>query len=120
MTADAKQPESIVIVGAGAAGFAAADMLRREGYDGPVTMVSADADAPYDRPNLSKDYLAGTARGGLDAAASAPDYYATNRVTLSLNARVDRARYRRSTAHLRKRRDSALRLPAARRLALTL
>lgn len=54
-------PESIVIVGAGAAGNAAAEELRRAGYDGPVTMVDADTDAPYDRPNLSKDYLAGTA-----------------------------------------------------------
>lgn len=51
----------IVIVGGGAAGFAAAEMLRRRGYDGALTMLSEDADAPYDRPNLSKDYLAGEA-----------------------------------------------------------
>src|SRR5881628_1895460 len=54
-------PASVVIVGAGAAGNAAAEMLRREGYDGPVTLIGADEFLPYDRPNLSKDYLAGTA-----------------------------------------------------------
>ena len=36
-------------------------MLRREGYDGPITLIGADEFLPYDRPNLSKDYLAGTA-----------------------------------------------------------
>ena len=55
------QPESVVIVGGGAAGLAAALKLRRTGYERPLTLVSADTDAPYDRPNLSKDYLAGTA-----------------------------------------------------------
>lgn len=59
--APASSPESVVIVGAGAAGAAAAEALRREGYDGPVTLVDADADAPCDRPNLSKDYLQGEA-----------------------------------------------------------
>src|SRR5438067_5798608 len=54
-------PASVVIIGAGAAGGAAAEMLRRQGYDGPVTMVGADEFLPYDRPNLSKDYLAGNA-----------------------------------------------------------
>lgn len=55
-------PTSVVIVGAGAAGGAAAEMLRREGYDGPVTLVGRDESLPYDRPNLSKDYLAGNAQ----------------------------------------------------------
>jgi NADPH-dependent 2,4-dienoyl-CoA reductase/sulfur reductase-like enzyme/nitrite reductase/ring-hydroxylating ferredoxin subunit len=53
--------ERIVILGGGAAGFAAAQMLRREGFGGALTLISADDSAPYDRPNLSKDYLAGTA-----------------------------------------------------------
>jgi NADPH-dependent 2,4-dienoyl-CoA reductase/sulfur reductase-like enzyme/nitrite reductase/ring-hydroxylating ferredoxin subunit len=54
-------PASVVIVGAGAAGGAAAEMLRRQGYKVSVTMVGADEFLPYDRPNLSKDYLAGNA-----------------------------------------------------------
>ena len=52
---------NVVIVGAGAAGTAAAEMLRRCGFDGSIVVVDDDADAPYDRPNLSKDYLAGNA-----------------------------------------------------------
>ncbi|MEO7085012.1 MAG: FAD-dependent oxidoreductase [Gemmatimonadaceae bacterium] len=54
-------PRGIVIVGAGAAGSAAAEMLRRCGYDGRVAMIDDDFGSPYDRPNLSKDYLAGNA-----------------------------------------------------------
>jgi NADPH-dependent 2,4-dienoyl-CoA reductase/sulfur reductase-like enzyme/nitrite reductase/ring-hydroxylating ferredoxin subunit len=54
-------PGSVVIVGAGAAGNAAAEMVRREGYPGKIILVGAEETVPVDRPNLSKDYLAGTA-----------------------------------------------------------
>lgn len=54
-------PRQIVIVGGGAAAFAAAERLRREGYEGGLVMLSNDDSVPVDRPNLSKDYLAGTA-----------------------------------------------------------
>lgn len=54
-------PSAVVIIGAGAAGSAAAELLRRRGYRGPVTIIDAEDGSPYDRPNLSKDYLAGEA-----------------------------------------------------------
>jgi NADPH-dependent 2,4-dienoyl-CoA reductase/sulfur reductase-like enzyme/nitrite reductase/ring-hydroxylating ferredoxin subunit len=54
-------PKRIVIVGGGAAGFAAAYGLRRHGYGGGIVMLSGENVAPVDRPNLSKDYLAGNA-----------------------------------------------------------
>jgi NADPH-dependent 2,4-dienoyl-CoA reductase/sulfur reductase-like enzyme/nitrite reductase/ring-hydroxylating ferredoxin subunit len=83
----ASKPSSIVIVGGGAAGLAAADMLRRDGYDGPLTMISADESAPCDRPNLSKDFLAGTAQE--DWIPLRPDeFYRDKRIDLVLNARV--------------------------------
>jgi NADPH-dependent 2,4-dienoyl-CoA reductase/sulfur reductase-like enzyme/nitrite reductase/ring-hydroxylating ferredoxin subunit len=54
-------PGKIVIIGGGAAGFAAAEMLRRREFRGSIVMLSNDAAPPVDRPNLSKDYLAGSA-----------------------------------------------------------
>ena len=80
-------PSSVVIVGGGAAGLAAANMLRREGYDGPLTIVSADTFPPVDRPNLSKDYLAGTAQEDWIPLRPA-DYYRDRRIDLLLHSRV--------------------------------
>lgn len=54
-------PSSVVIVGAGAAGNACAEKLRHQGYGGPIALVGAEQTPPIDRPNLSKDYLAGNA-----------------------------------------------------------
>jgi apoptosis-inducing factor 3 len=54
-------PSAAVVVGAGPAGNACVEQLRREGYGGPIALVSGEGTGPVDRPNLSKDYLAGTA-----------------------------------------------------------
>jgi NADPH-dependent 2,4-dienoyl-CoA reductase/sulfur reductase-like enzyme/nitrite reductase/ring-hydroxylating ferredoxin subunit len=80
-------PRSVVVVGGGAAGLTAADMLRRLGYAGTLTMLSADAAPPIDRPNLSKDFLAGTAKEDWIPLRSA-EYYAENKIDLLLEARV--------------------------------
>jgi NADPH-dependent 2,4-dienoyl-CoA reductase/sulfur reductase-like enzyme/nitrite reductase/ring-hydroxylating ferredoxin subunit len=82
-----QHPSSIVIVGGGAAGLAAADMLRRERYEGPIVLISADEDPPVDRPNLSKDYLAGEAQD--DWIPLWPsDVYAERHIELLLGSRV--------------------------------
>ena len=80
---------NIVIVGGGAAGFAAAEMLRRRGYTGSLTVLSSDADAPYDRPNLSKDYLAGSAPEGWLPLRS-PKFYERKEIALHLGTTVSR------------------------------
>jgi len=86
-TTSKNQPSSVLIVGGGAAGLAAVDMLRREGYSGPVTMVSADDAPPYDRPNVSKDYLAGTAPEAWMPLRDT-QYYADQHIELMLKQRV--------------------------------
>ena len=92
-------PPSVTIVGGGAAGLAAADALRREGYSGSITIISADSFAPYDRPNLSKDFLMGTApvewiplRGS--------EYYSERKIDLVLDARVQSLDLKQRTVQL--------------------
>jgi NADPH-dependent 2,4-dienoyl-CoA reductase/sulfur reductase-like enzyme/nitrite reductase/ring-hydroxylating ferredoxin subunit len=80
-------PDRIVIVGGGAAGFAAAEMLRRQDYRGSITMLSNDDAPPVDRPNLSKDYLAGSAPE--DWLPLRPDeFYKDNAIDLRLKTEV--------------------------------
>jgi len=80
-------PNRIVIVGGGAAGFAAAEMLRRQKYEGGIVMLSSDDAPPVDRPNLSKDYLAGGApEEWLPLRDSG--FYAENAIDLRLKATV--------------------------------
>jgi NADPH-dependent 2,4-dienoyl-CoA reductase/sulfur reductase-like enzyme/nitrite reductase/ring-hydroxylating ferredoxin subunit len=80
-------PGQIVIVGGGAAGFAAAEMLNRQGFRGKIVMLSDDAAPPVDRPNLSKDYLAGSAPE--DWLPLRPDsFYAEAGIDLRLNAEI--------------------------------
>ncbi|HEY3950783.1 FAD-dependent oxidoreductase [Phenylobacterium sp.] len=80
-------PASVVIVGGGAAGAVAAETLRREGYEGPITILSADDAPPCDRPNLSKDYLAGNAPEEWIPLRPA-EFHQAQKIDLQLKARV--------------------------------
>jgi NADPH-dependent 2,4-dienoyl-CoA reductase/sulfur reductase-like enzyme/nitrite reductase/ring-hydroxylating ferredoxin subunit len=80
-------PGRIVIIGGGAAGFAAAEMLRRREFRGSIVMLSSEAAPPVDRPNLSKDFLAGSAPE--DWLPPRPDgFYAEAGIDLRLNTEV--------------------------------
>ncbi|RVD31841.1 FAD-dependent oxidoreductase [Mesorhizobium sp. M4B.F.Ca.ET.017.02.2.1] len=83
----ARDPAKIVIVGGGAAGFAAAETLRREQYQGSIVMLSNDAAPPVDRPNLSKDYLAGKAPEDW-VPLRGENFYSKNGIDLRLNTDV--------------------------------
>lgn len=80
-------PSSIVIIGGGAAGQAAAETLRQEGYKSAVIMISSEADLPCDRPNLSKDYLAGKAEAAWLPLRPA-DFYEAQKIEVRLSTTV--------------------------------
>ena len=105
-------PGRIVIVGGGAAGFAAAEMLRRQDYRGSIVMLSNEAAAPVDRPNLSKDYLAGSAPE--DWLPLRPDdFYAEAEHRPAAQDRGHLDRHQRAQRRHRRRRDHSLRPSAA-------
>ncbi len=81
-------PENVVIIGGGAAGNAAAEMLRLEGYSGAVLMIGAEDTIPVDRPNLSKDYLSGAAPEEWIPLRSL-DFYKEQKIDLKLSTRVE-------------------------------
>ena len=78
---------SFVIVGGGMAGAIAAQTLREEGFDGKITLLGQEPNAPYERPPLSKDYLQGKAER--DSIFVHPEpWYAEHAVELSLGSAV--------------------------------
>jgi NADPH-dependent 2,4-dienoyl-CoA reductase/sulfur reductase-like enzyme/nitrite reductase/ring-hydroxylating ferredoxin subunit len=86
---DGRGPSSVVIVGAGAAGSACAEALRRGGYGRSITLIGAEATPPVDRPNLSKDYLAGKAPEEWMTLRD-PEFFQRNGIELRLGARATR------------------------------
>jgi NADPH-dependent 2,4-dienoyl-CoA reductase/sulfur reductase-like enzyme len=93
VAADSRQ---FVIIGAGAAGYAAAQTLREEGFCGNVVMITREERAPYDRPNLSKDYLHGHAEPEWMPLRS-EDFFKEHDIDLLLNHEVTRVDARTKT-----------------------
>lgn len=92
----AADPRQFVIIGAGAAGYAAAQALREEGFRGNVVMITREDRAPYDRPNLSKDYLHGHAQPEWMPLRS-DDFFKEHGIQLVLNKEVTRVDARTKT-----------------------
>ena len=91
--ADARQ---FVIIGAGAAGYAAAQTLREEGFRGRIVMITREDRAPYDRPNLSKDYLHGHAEPEW-MPLRAEEFFTEHDIELLFNREVTRVDARAKT-----------------------
>jgi 3-phenylpropionate/trans-cinnamate dioxygenase ferredoxin reductase subunit len=81
--------DPFVIVGGGLAGAKAAETLRSEGFDGPIVLVAAEPETPYERPPLSKGYLLGTATRD-SAQVQGPEWYAEHDVELRTGTRATR------------------------------
>jgi NADPH-dependent 2,4-dienoyl-CoA reductase/sulfur reductase-like enzyme/nitrite reductase/ring-hydroxylating ferredoxin subunit len=80
-------PRTFLIVGGGAAGEAAAETLRREGFAGRIVMITAEDERPYDRPNLSKDLLTGAAKPEW-MPLRGPKFHANQKIELLTGRRV--------------------------------
>jgi len=78
---------TFLIIGGGAAGNAAAETLRRDGFAGRIVMITPEPDLPYDRPNLSKEFLSGEAKPEWMPLRS-EKFYANQNIDVMLNARV--------------------------------
>jgi NADPH-dependent 2,4-dienoyl-CoA reductase/sulfur reductase-like enzyme/nitrite reductase/ring-hydroxylating ferredoxin subunit len=89
-------PRQFVIIGAGAAGYAAAQTLREEGFRGDIVMITREDRAPYDRPNLSKDYLHGHAEPEWMPLRS-EGFFSEHDIKLVLNREVTRVDARTKT-----------------------
>ena len=87
MAESPRAPDSVVIVGGGLAGAKTAEALREQGYAGPLTLLAAEDELPYERPPLSKGYLAG--KDGFEKAIVHPEeWYAEHDVDLRCGAEV--------------------------------
>jgi 3-phenylpropionate/trans-cinnamate dioxygenase ferredoxin reductase component len=87
------EPRSVLIIGAGLAGARCAETLRAEGYDGRVTLVGEEPIGPYERPALSKEFLAGE-RSASQLLLRPPDYWSNSGIDLVLGRRIDFVRRR--------------------------
>lgn len=86
---DVRGVRRVVVAGGGAAGYGAVERLRRAGWDGELTLVSAEPHLPVDRTKLSKGYLGGQA--GADGLPMTPaSWYGDHDVTTLLGTGVDR------------------------------
>jgi 3-phenylpropionate/trans-cinnamate dioxygenase ferredoxin reductase subunit len=78
---------TVVVVGAGLAGSRCAETLRAEGFDGRIVVVGEEPSPPYERPALSKAYLAGERP---QIALRPPELWAERGIELVLGRRVER------------------------------
>jgi 3-phenylpropionate/trans-cinnamate dioxygenase ferredoxin reductase subunit len=78
---------NVVMIGAGQASAQAVDTLRRRGFEGPITVIGDESESPYQRPPLSKKYLAGALQKERLLIRPA-QFYADHRIDLRLGRRA--------------------------------